>query len=718
MSQALILYAAVAVLLQLTAVHCGPSYKPNSPLQGIDVWTNADAEWFEYPEASPSSNYYVPIANERPNFGIAVSGGGYRAVTLALGYVRALHMLNLTQQARYLSSNSGGSWFNSAFSYQQLRPVNEFLGPYLPPQGLGMSALKQVKNGAHGAFATTICESSIIFSGVTGAVVDVVTGSKTGPGAWSLAVGDAFLKPYNLNADKSTVTAAGTKGPIHPALQQLNGIDVYTYQAGSDKMTDDGVPRPFPIVLGTIFGRTKNTSYFAPIEFTPLYIGCPPALVNTSNPNRTVGGGFVDPQGFNSAPPNPVPDVPAALASSLGSGVSSTAGAALPGDTAAPVPAAAAASALKAAQTGKHRLLLQTPSSNLTAAAAGVRNAALNAELPLQTTVDSTYVVPLKVMMGISSSFLAQGLRPDLAGTLAELTGTEDLDYWNQINFRGQRQPFADGGGTDNLAITPLLRRGITNIVSCIAMVVHIDNNTNIDDWAVGQWDIAALFGAVPLENRNIRKGQINGMSPEQLNKVTQVFSASAWPAFFKALQASIAAGGPVYHQATYTVLDNKYQAIRGGWKVKVLWVANGLQKNWEKLLPPDTQGTLAKSRYMKGGLYEGNKALRDAAPRQGDGNGELKMFPYISTFDANYGPEMTGLLSQMATWQMLELKPQLQQLVAGSGVVISEARNVGTATPDKDIGKKPLQSSSGQVAIWSGLLVWLGVAASMIMWA
>lgn len=27
-------------------------------------------------------------------------------------------MMNLTQQARYLSSNSGGSWFNSAFSYQ------------------------------------------------------------------------------------------------------------------------------------------------------------------------------------------------------------------------------------------------------------------------------------------------------------------------------------------------------------------------------------------------------------------------------------------------------------------------------------------------------------------------------------------------------------------------------------------------------------------------
>lgn len=194
-------------------------------------------------------------------------------------------------------------------------------------------------------------------------------------------------------------------------------------------------------MLGTMFTRMKNTSYFAPIEFTPLYIGCPPALVNTSNPNRTVGGGFVDPQGFNSAPPNPVPKVPAALAKQLGRGASNNSGAAKPGSLAAPVPvpvpvpaAPAAGSSLRAAQVGNHRLLLQvaTGSSNRTAAAAG-SSAALNAELPLQTSVNSTYVVPLKVMVGISSSFLAQALRPNMTGSLAELSGTEDIDYWNQV---------------------------------------------------------------------------------------------------------------------------------------------------------------------------------------------------------------------------------------------------------------------------------------------
>jgi hypothetical protein len=37
---------------------------------------------------------------------------------LLLPCSRALHELGVLSQARYMSSNSGGSWFNAAFSYQ------------------------------------------------------------------------------------------------------------------------------------------------------------------------------------------------------------------------------------------------------------------------------------------------------------------------------------------------------------------------------------------------------------------------------------------------------------------------------------------------------------------------------------------------------------------------------------------------------------------------
>jgi hypothetical protein len=37
---------------------------------------------------------------------------------LLLRLCRGLHELGVLSKARYISSNSGGSWFNAAFSYQ------------------------------------------------------------------------------------------------------------------------------------------------------------------------------------------------------------------------------------------------------------------------------------------------------------------------------------------------------------------------------------------------------------------------------------------------------------------------------------------------------------------------------------------------------------------------------------------------------------------------
>lgn len=51
-------------------------------------WSCAAEPWFIYPEVSPSSNYYLSSIAAPPSLGIAVTGGGYRAATLALGYVR------------------------------------------------------------------------------------------------------------------------------------------------------------------------------------------------------------------------------------------------------------------------------------------------------------------------------------------------------------------------------------------------------------------------------------------------------------------------------------------------------------------------------------------------------------------------------------------------------------------------------------------------------
>lgn len=51
--------------------------------------------------------------------------------------------------------------------------------------------------------------------------------------------------------------------------------------------------RPYPIILGSAFQQVNNFSLFYPTEFTPEYIGIPPVYPN-EDPNKTIGGGFVD----------------------------------------------------------------------------------------------------------------------------------------------------------------------------------------------------------------------------------------------------------------------------------------------------------------------------------------------------------------------------------------------------------------------------------------
>lgn len=82
---------------------------------------------------------------------------------------------------------------------------------------------------------------------------------------------------------------------------------------------------------------------------------------------------------------------------------------------------------------------------------------------------------------------------------------------------------------------------------------------------------------------------------------------------------------------------------------------------------------------------------------------------------DANYSPELTGLLNQQATWQMLELRPQLQKMLTGSGVKVGPINNVGQPTESKNVGvpSKGMTSAAGQGSAggWRSKLAVLAVA-------
>ena len=49
--------------------------------------------------------------------------------------------------------------------------------------------------------------------------------------------------------------------------------------------------------------------------------------------------------------------------------------------------------------------------------------------------VDPIYTVPLVTMVGVSSSFVAQGLVPQ-SDVAQDLAGSEELSYWNNVRAR------------------------------------------------------------------------------------------------------------------------------------------------------------------------------------------------------------------------------------------------------------------------------------------
>lgn len=82
---------------------------------------------------------------------------------------------------------------------------------------------------------------------------------------------------------------------------------------------------------------------------------------------------------------------------------------------------------------------------------------------------------------------------------------------------------------------------------------------------------------------------------------------------------------------------------------------------------------------------------------------------------DANYSPDTTGMLNQQATWQMLELRPQLQKMLAGSGAKVGPINNVGQQTEDRKVGVRAPPKDSKQKSAAGAALVggWKSVLAA-----
>jgi hypothetical protein len=224
----------------------------------------------------------------RPNLGLAFSGGGTRSASATLGQLRGLRHLGLLDEARYLSCVSGGSLTSSAFTYLPASWRDEvFLGRIIPPQDVTVEYLEHTDPDS---FAHVISHA-VIADNFLKHVIRLA-----GDEVFARALGDVFLNPFGLNSlqrffsfDHNSVSTILQHNP------RMEANDFYQVRPG----------RPYLIVNSLIL-RSRNEHPLPkriPFESTPLYVGIRALHQGAGAENRDIGGGYVEPFGFDSDAP-------------------------------------------------------------------------------------------------------------------------------------------------------------------------------------------------------------------------------------------------------------------------------------------------------------------------------------------------------------------------------------------------------------------------------
>ncbi|MEJ2128827.1 MAG: patatin-like phospholipase family protein [Woeseiaceae bacterium] len=254
----------------------------------VRVWLVDAGSEAPLPELA-DAHLAVPWLAERPSFGVAFSGGGTRSASATLGQLRALDRLGWLKKARYISSNSGGSWVTIPYTYL---PANfdeqRFLGEYLPPERINdetlhPEVLDPLSMGWAIHHATTIGEAHELGRGDEG---------------YSDIVGSIFLRPFGLHDNEKFFTfhrdARETTLAANPELGR------------SDFQIVEREDRPYLVVTGVMLGQqmSDDPEEYYPVDMTPLYTGIRGRFeLDKDGETVVVGGGYVESFGYDSYEP-------------------------------------------------------------------------------------------------------------------------------------------------------------------------------------------------------------------------------------------------------------------------------------------------------------------------------------------------------------------------------------------------------------------------------
>ncbi len=242
-------------------------------------------EDFHYPEEK--------IETYQTDIGLAISGGGFRAYSAAIGQISGLMKLKLFKEMGTLSIVSGSTWFSVPFNYAPETISESVLfgkTTVLAPAKLTVKSISEISKKSMGYPITTLSNE----------VISNAICMHCGEGYPEERLYSTILKNVISNFDLSddekffTYDSSSASDLIkeNPSLKMDN---FYLMRKN----------RPYFVASATIFDTAFTVDPMHHTEFTPLYFGTKELFHKIRKNGDTVvlGGGYADIIGFNSKTP-------------------------------------------------------------------------------------------------------------------------------------------------------------------------------------------------------------------------------------------------------------------------------------------------------------------------------------------------------------------------------------------------------------------------------
>lgn len=484
----------------------------------IMAWESASTKE-EFPEAR----------FKLPSTGVCFSGGGTRAMNLALGQMAGLRELDLWDDIGYISAVSGGSWASTIFTYYNAGAENDnqLLGNIIKdPQKITMDTLGFMPEGFMGEVITKHLVDDVLLRLAEGRLTLGILQKMDY--AWIDAVGSTYLAPYGLY------------DPEHPKYFTLNNKIKNDILARNRKLKADDfitvhhqegdIKRPFLIVNSSLLAPSrylplKNPENLSVFNYTPLYIGSnnpigvtDTELLSGSTISFNAGGGFVESFGFGS----------------------------------------------ELLRSQKRQL-----SNNGTQLRVKLAKRRFEA-------VDATGTSSAAYGAIFSSSLFAQLASYILTDFSADQLIPEE-EYWpissNGVVDDADRYRFTDGGNLENFGLISLLQREVEKVV------VFINTDTPLDVSITPTAECPPLASQVSSDLFPLFGYKIGNQTKNQ------VFKKSDFTTVYDSLRNAKLDKKSVIAKTTLRTLENKWWGIKANQEVTVLWVYNESVPEWENLL-------------------------------------------------------------------------------------------------------------------------------------